>query len=87
MVSVASQVPNSPQKSVSLPLNMAHLGHQILLQQSTATSPAKVVSIHSTAQLQLASITVFLNCGPLGPPELHIFCFIQTLEHLIQLAN
>ncbi|XP_029511979.1 protein lin-54 homolog isoform X1 [Oncorhynchus nerka] len=41
MVSVASQVPNSPQKSVSLPLNMAHLGQQILVQQSTATSPAK----------------------------------------------
>ncbi|KAK6315561.1 hypothetical protein J4Q44_G00130850 [Coregonus suidteri] len=41
VVSVASQVPNSPQKSVSLPLNMAHLGHQILVQQSTATSPAK----------------------------------------------
>lgn len=50
VVSVASQVPSSPQKSVALPLSMA-LGQQILtVQQSTATSPAKVVSSQATAQ-------------------------------------
>ncbi|KAG9353615.1 hypothetical protein JZ751_011736 [Albula glossodonta] len=50
VVSVASQSPSSPQKSVAVPLNMA-LGQQILtVQQSTPTSPAKVVSNHSTPQ-------------------------------------
>ncbi|XP_051972651.1 protein lin-54 homolog [Xyrauchen texanus] len=50
VVSVASQSPNSPQKSVTLPLNMA-LGHQILaVQQSAATSPAKAGTSQSTAQ-------------------------------------
>ncbi|KAJ8261190.1 hypothetical protein COCON_G00169130 [Conger conger] len=50
VVSVASQSPASPQKSVAVPLNMA-LGQQILaVQQATSTSPAKVVSNHSTPQ-------------------------------------
>ncbi|XP_067114027.1 protein lin-54 homolog isoform X1 [Osmerus mordax] len=45
VVSVASQSPSSPQKSVTLPISMA-LGQQILtMQQSAASSPAK-----STAQ-------------------------------------
>ncbi|CDQ89444.1 unnamed protein product [Oncorhynchus mykiss] len=63
MVSVASQVPNSPQKSVSLPLNMAHLGQQILVQQSTATSPAKV----------------FLWPSGTPASGLHIFFPVQTV--------
>uniref|UniRef100_A0A9R1SPC4 Lin-54 DREAM MuvB core complex component n=2 Tax=Cyprinus carpio TaxID=7962 RepID=A0A9R1SPC4_CYPCA len=50
VVSVASQSPNSPQKSVTLPLNVA-LGQQILtVQQSAATSPAKAGTSQSTAQ-------------------------------------
>uniref|UniRef100_A0A672LEN0 CRC domain-containing protein n=1 Tax=Sinocyclocheilus grahami TaxID=75366 RepID=A0A672LEN0_SINGR len=50
VVSVASQSPNSPQKSVTLPLNMA-LGQQILtVQQSATTSPAKAGTSQSTAQ-------------------------------------
>ncbi|XP_043106701.1 protein lin-54 homolog [Puntigrus tetrazona] len=50
VVSVASQSPNSPQKSVTLPLNVA-LGQQILtVQQSAATSPAKAGSSQATAQ-------------------------------------
>ncbi|KAJ8287056.1 hypothetical protein GJAV_G00046550 [Gymnothorax javanicus] len=49
VVSVASQSPTSPQKSVAVPLNVA-LGQQILVQQSTPSSPAKVVSNHSTPQ-------------------------------------
>uniref|UniRef100_A0A8C7DTE4 Lin-54 DREAM MuvB core complex component n=1 Tax=Oncorhynchus kisutch TaxID=8019 RepID=A0A8C7DTE4_ONCKI len=76
VVSVASQVPNSPQKSVSLPLNMAHLGHQILLQQSTATSPAKVVSTHSTTMKPVQTVTVggvgatqFKTIFPLSTPS------------------
>uniref|UniRef100_A0A671NZI0 Protein lin-54 homolog n=1 Tax=Sinocyclocheilus anshuiensis TaxID=1608454 RepID=A0A671NZI0_9TELE len=50
VVSVASQSPNSPQKSVTLPLNVA-LGQQILtVQQSATTSPAKAGTSQSTAQ-------------------------------------
>ncbi|KAA0703772.1 Protein lin-54 -like protein [Triplophysa tibetana] len=50
VVSVASQSPHSPQKSVTLPLNVA-LGQQILaVQQSAATSPAKVGTSLSGAQ-------------------------------------
>ncbi|XP_056592340.1 protein lin-54 homolog [Triplophysa dalaica] len=50
VVSVASQSPLSPQKSVTLPLNVA-LGQQILaVQQSAATSPAKVGTSLSGAQ-------------------------------------
>ncbi|XP_035247263.1 protein lin-54 homolog [Anguilla anguilla] len=50
VVSVASQSPSSPQKSVAVPLNVA-LGQQILtVQQSTPTSPAKMVSNHSAPQ-------------------------------------
>ncbi|KAK2871436.1 hypothetical protein Q8A67_023963 [Cirrhinus molitorella] len=50
VVSVASQSPNSPQKSVTLPLNVA-LGQQILtVQQSAATSPAKAGTSQATAQ-------------------------------------
>lgn len=52
MVSVASQSPNSPQKSVTLPLNVA-LGQQILtVQQSATTSPAKAGTSQSTAQVR-----------------------------------
>ncbi|XP_048030568.1 protein lin-54 homolog isoform X2 [Megalobrama amblycephala] len=50
VVSVASQSPNSPQKSVTLPLNVA-LGQQILtVQQSATTSPAKAGTSQSAAQ-------------------------------------
>ncbi|XP_016302814.1 protein lin-54 homolog isoform X2 [Sinocyclocheilus anshuiensis] len=50
VVSVASQSPNSPQKSVTLPLSVA-LGQQILtVQQSATTSPAKAGTSQSTAQ-------------------------------------
>lgn len=50
VVSVTSQSSNSPQKSVTLPLNVA-LGQQILtVQQSAVTSPAKAGSSQSTTQ-------------------------------------
>uniref|UniRef100_A0A8C2C6J9 Lin-54 DREAM MuvB core complex component n=1 Tax=Cyprinus carpio TaxID=7962 RepID=A0A8C2C6J9_CYPCA len=58
VVSVASQSPNSPQKSVTLPLNVA-LGQQILtVQQSAATSPAKAGTSQSTAQVRPSVQTV-----------------------------
>uniref|UniRef100_A0A6Q2Z9R3 CRC domain-containing protein n=1 Tax=Esox lucius TaxID=8010 RepID=A0A6Q2Z9R3_ESOLU len=75
VVSLASQVPSSPQKSVSLPLNMAHLGQQILVQQSTASSPAKVVCSQSTSQpmKSMQAVTVgtqqFKTIFPLSTPS------------------
>uniref|UniRef100_A0A8C7QYW9 Lin-54 DREAM MuvB core complex component n=1 Tax=Oncorhynchus mykiss TaxID=8022 RepID=A0A8C7QYW9_ONCMY len=78
MVSVASQVPNSPQKSVSLPLNMAHLGQQILVQQSTATSPAKVVSSHSTPMKPVQTVTV-------GGPQFKTIFPLSTSSNVQQI--
>ncbi|XP_064833655.1 protein lin-54 homolog isoform X2 [Oncorhynchus masou masou] len=69
VVSVASQVPNSPQKSVSLPLNMAHLGHQILLQQSTATSPAKTMKPVQTVTVGGVGAPQFKTIFPLSTPS------------------
>lgn len=52
VVSVASQPPNSPQKTVGVPLNVA-LGQQILtVQQSAPSSPGKAIVNHTTAQVQ-----------------------------------
>ncbi|XP_045078480.1 protein lin-54 homolog isoform X2 [Coregonus clupeaformis] len=69
VVSVASQVPNSPQKSVSLPLNMAHLGHQILVQQSTATSPAKTMKPVQTVTVGGVGAPQFKTIFPLSTPS------------------
>lgn len=53
VVSVASPSPNSPQKPVALPLNVA-LGQQILaVQQPSTTSPVKAGTSLSTAQVPL----------------------------------
>ncbi|XP_062430291.1 protein lin-54 homolog isoform X1 [Rhea pennata] len=50
VVSVASQPPSSPQKTVGVPLNVA-LGQQILtVQQSAPSSPGKAIVNHTTAQ-------------------------------------
>lgn len=52
VVSVASQPPNSPQKTVGVPLNVA-LGQQILtVQQSAPSSPGKAIVNHTTTQVQ-----------------------------------
>ncbi|XP_070305659.1 protein lin-54 homolog isoform X2 [Salvelinus sp. IW2-2015] len=69
VVSVASQVPNSPHKSVSLPLNMAHLGHQILLQQSTSTSPAKTMKPVQTVTVGGVGAPQFKTIFPLSTPS------------------
>lgn len=53
VVSVASQPPNSPQKTVGVPLNVA-LGQQILtVQQSAPSSPGKAIVNHTTAQVYI----------------------------------
>lgn len=50
VVSVASPTSSAPQKTVTLPVNLA-LGQQILaVQQSTSASPVKVVSSQAAAQ-------------------------------------
>lgn len=50
VVSVPSPTSSAPQKTVTLPVNLA-LGQQILaVQQSTSASPVKVVSSQATAQ-------------------------------------
>uniref|UniRef100_A0A8C1E8P3 Lin-54 DREAM MuvB core complex component n=1 Tax=Cyprinus carpio carpio TaxID=630221 RepID=A0A8C1E8P3_CYPCA len=75
VVSVASQSPNSPQKSVTLPLNVA-LGQQILtVQQSAATSPAKAGTSQPNTQTVKPVQTVggvgtsqFKTIIPLGTP-------------------
>ncbi|KAJ8401871.1 hypothetical protein AAFF_G00374520 [Aldrovandia affinis] len=72
VVSVASQSPSSPQKSVAVPLSMA-LGQQILaVQQSTPNSPAKVVSNHSTPQtmksVQTMGAAQFKTIFPIPTP-------------------
>nr|XP_023651660.1 protein lin-54 homolog isoform X1 [Paramormyrops kingsleyae]XP_023651670.1 protein lin-54 homolog isoform X1 [Paramormyrops kingsleyae]XP_023651681.1 protein lin-54 homolog isoform X1 [Paramormyrops kingsleyae]XP_023651691.1 protein lin-54 homolog isoform X1 [Paramormyrops kingsleyae] len=68
VVSVASQAPSSPQKSVTLPINVA-LGQQILAvqQQPAASSPAKVVSSSSTPQTIKPVQTVAV--GGVGTPQ------------------
>lgn len=54
VVSVASQPPSSPQKTVGVPLNVA-LGQQILtVQQSAPSSPGKAVANHTPTQVQTA---------------------------------
>lgn len=68
VVSVASQPPNSPQKTVGVPLNVA-LGQQILtVQQSAPSSPGKAIVNHTTAQVQTdfplsSSMSVSLLAG------------------------
>nr|XP_014350434.1 PREDICTED: protein lin-54 homolog isoform X3 [Latimeria chalumnae] len=67
VVSVASQLPNSPQKAVSVPLNMA-LGQQILtVQQSTPSSPAKAITNHTTTQA--SPLTAVLQPSTVLPQE------------------
>uniref|UniRef100_A0A8B9RKT0 Lin-54 DREAM MuvB core complex component n=1 Tax=Astyanax mexicanus TaxID=7994 RepID=A0A8B9RKT0_ASTMX len=64
VVSVASQPPNSPQKSMTLPLNVA-LGQQILtVQQTSTTSPVKAGTSQSTAQAVKPVQTVAIGGTP-----------------------
>ncbi|KAJ0057587.1 hypothetical protein NL108_009367, partial [Boleophthalmus pectinirostris] len=49
VVSVASPTQSAPQKTVTLPVNVA-LGQQILAVQSTSASPVKVVTSQATTQ-------------------------------------
>ncbi|KAG7476951.1 hypothetical protein MATL_G00088210 [Megalops atlanticus] len=83
VVSVASQTPSSPQKSVTVPLNVA-LGQQILaVQQSTPTSPAKVVSNHSTPQTMKPVQTMAV--GGVGTPQFKTIFPLATPPNVQQI--
>ncbi|KAJ8339419.1 hypothetical protein SKAU_G00362050 [Synaphobranchus kaupii] len=83
VVSVASQSPSSPQKSVAVPLNMA-LGQQILaVQQSTPASPAKVVSNHSTPQTMKPVQTMAV--GGVGTPQFKTIFPLATPPNVQQI--
>ncbi|KAL4617608.1 hypothetical protein GN956_G21531 [Arapaima gigas] len=83
VVSVASQSPSSPQKSVALPINVA-LGQQILaVQQSTATSPAKGVSNTSTPQTMKPVQTVAV--GGVGTPQFKTIFPLPTSPNVQQI--
>uniref|UniRef100_A0A673MMX2 CRC domain-containing protein n=1 Tax=Sinocyclocheilus rhinocerous TaxID=307959 RepID=A0A673MMX2_9TELE len=78
VVSVASQSPNSPQKSVTLPLNVA-LGQQILtVQQSATTSPAKAGTSQSTAQ-------TVKTVGGVGPSQFKTIIPLTTPPNVQQI--
>ncbi|KAK7126111.1 hypothetical protein R3I93_021480 [Phoxinus phoxinus] len=83
VVSVASQSPNSPQKSVTLPLNVA-LGQQILtVQQSAATSPAKAGTSQSTAQTAKPMQTV--TVGSMGTSQFKTIIPLTTPPNVQQI--
>ncbi|XP_077099286.1 protein lin-54 homolog isoform X1 [Siphateles boraxobius] len=83
VVSVASQSPNSPQKSVTLPLNVA-LGQQILtVQQSATTSPAKPGTSQSTAQAAKPMQTV--TVGGMGTSQFKTIIPLTTPPNVQQI--
>ncbi|KAG1971107.1 protein lin-54 homolog isoform X2 [Pimephales promelas] len=83
VVSVASQSPNSPQKSVTLPLNVA-LGQQILtVQQSATTSPAKAGTSQSTARAAKPMQTV--TVGGMGTSQFKTIIPLSTPPNVQQI--
>ncbi|XP_072515425.1 protein lin-54 homolog [Salminus brasiliensis] len=83
VVSVASQPPNSPQKSVALPLNVA-LGQQILtVQQTSTTSPVKAGTSQSTAQTVKPVQTV--TVGGVGTPQFKTIIPLATPPNVQQI--
>ncbi|KAF1513806.1 hypothetical protein FQV20_0006919, partial [Eudyptula albosignata] len=77
LVSVASQPPNSPQKTVSVPLNVA-LGQQILtVQQSAPSSPGKAIAVKSAVQ----TITV----GGVGTSQFKTIIPLATAPNVQQI--
>ncbi|XP_048365152.1 protein lin-54 homolog isoform X1 [Sphaerodactylus townsendi] len=85
VVSVASQPPNSPQKAVSVPLNVA-LGQQILtVQHSTPTSPGKAVTNNTTAQQAVKSAVQTLTVGGVNTPQFKTIIPLATASNVQQI--
>ncbi|KAB5543863.1 hypothetical protein PHYPO_G00084530 [Pangasianodon hypophthalmus] len=82
-VTVAAQPPNSPQKPVAVPLNVA-LGQQILtVQQAASTSPAKAGSSQSTAQTVKPVQTVAV--GGVNTPQFKTIIPLATPPNVQQI--
>ncbi|KAI4896871.1 hypothetical protein NFI96_025202, partial [Prochilodus magdalenae] len=82
VVSVASPSPNSPQKPVALPLNVA-LGQQILAVQQASTSPVKAGTSQSTAQAVKPVQTVAV--GGVGQPQFKTIIPLATPPNVQQI--
>uniref|UniRef100_H3AHP0 Lin-54 DREAM MuvB core complex component n=2 Tax=Latimeria chalumnae TaxID=7897 RepID=H3AHP0_LATCH len=86
VVSVASQLPNSPQKAVSVPLNMA-LGQQILtVQQSTPSSPAKAITNHTTTQAVKSAVQT-VAVGGVGTHQFKTIIPLATTPNVQQIQT
>ncbi|XP_039206779.1 protein lin-54 homolog isoform X1 [Crotalus tigris] len=84
VVSVASQPPSSPQKTVGVPLNVA-LGQQILtVQHSTPSSPGKAVSNSTTAQAMKSAVQT-LTVGGVGTSQFKTIIPLATAPNVQQI--
>ncbi|XP_065545262.1 protein lin-54 homolog isoform X1 [Lathamus discolor] len=84
VVSVASQPPNSPQKTVGVPLNVA-LGQQILtVQQSAPSSPGKAIVNHTTAQAVKSAVQT-ITVGGVGTSQFKTIIPLATAPNVQQI--
>ncbi|XP_034287053.1 protein lin-54 homolog isoform X1 [Pantherophis guttatus] len=84
VVSVASQPPSSPQKTVGVPLNVA-LGQQILtVQHSTPSSPGKAVANCTTAQAVKSAVQT-LTVGGVGTSQFKTIIPLATAPNVQQI--
>ncbi|XP_039614761.1 protein lin-54 homolog isoform X2 [Polypterus senegalus] len=85
VVSMASQSPSSPQKSVGVPLNVA-LGQQILtVQPSTPSSPVKPISNNSKAQAVKPVQTVAVGGVGVSTPQFKTIIPLTTPPNVQQI--
>ncbi|XP_007428796.1 protein lin-54 homolog isoform X2 [Python bivittatus] len=84
VVSVASQPPSSPQKTVGVPLNVA-LGQQILtVQHSTPSSPGKAVANNTTAQAVKSAVQT-LAVGGMSTSQFKTIIPLATAPNVQQI--
>ncbi|XP_063166672.1 protein lin-54 homolog isoform X3 [Candoia aspera] len=84
VVSVASQPPSSPQKTVGVPLNVA-LGQQILtVQHSTPSSPGKAVANNTTAQAVKSAVQT-LTVGGVSTSQFKTIIPLATAPNVQQI--
>ncbi|XP_070614209.1 protein lin-54 homolog isoform X2 [Erythrolamprus reginae] len=84
VVSVASQPPSSPQKTVGVPINVT-LGQQILtVQHSTPSSPGKAVANNTTAQAVKSAVQT-LTVGGMGTSQFKTIIPLATAPNVQQI--